>query len=183
MIPSDNQVHALWDKYRLPDKKRLHVTLVSKVALFFAHKLKQKDPHAVINEPLLRASALLHDIDKNAPKLRGEQHPDACVRILEEEGMDEVARLVRTHPLHAIINPEISPKTTEERLLFLADKMVKYEIITVDKRFDLWRSEPLAPEVRAMIEACYPKVKELEYDIFQKLGVKPSSIAQVAQTE
>jgi len=183
MIPSDDQVHALWDKYQLPDKKRLHVTHVCTVALFFAHKLKQKDPHVSINEELLRASALLHDIDKNCEKLPGEQHPDCAVRILQREGMSEVAHLVRTHALHTILDPVLSPKTWEEKLLFLADKMVKYEILTVDKRFDLWRSEPLKPEVRAMIEACYPKVKILEHDICEKLDLHPSDIAQVAQTE
>ncbi|MBI4066383.1 HDIG domain-containing protein, partial [Candidatus Gottesmanbacteria bacterium] len=94
MIPAEDQVMQLWDKYDLPEGKRRHVKLVANVARLLATKLK-------INEPLLTAGALLHDIDKNVPKLPGERHPDAGVRILQEEGMGEVASLVKTHPLHA----------------------------------------------------------------------------------
>lgn len=159
MIPTEEQAKALWDKYHLPEEKRLHVTLVLSVAITFARKIQN------VNIPLLRAAALLHDIDKTVPKLPGEQHPDTAVRILKKEGMDEVAGVVKTHSLHAILVPSIAPKTIEEKLLYLADKMVKYEIIGVDKRFTLWRSEDLPFEAIRILDKAYPKVKELEKEV------------------
>ena len=174
MIPTEEQAKALWDKYHLPEQKRIHVALVAKVAMFLADKLKEP-----INKPLLLAAALLHDIDKAIPKLPGEKHPDTAVRILKEEGTPEVAHLVRTHPLHAILNPAIAPKTWEEKLLYLADKMVKYEVITVDERFRLWNDEHLPPESQKELDAAYPKVKVLEKEIFSLIHMQPEQLQKL----
>jgi HD superfamily phosphodiesterase len=180
MIPSRNQVKALWEKYALPKEKQTHVTLVARVALFLAGEYKKKNPQCSINVDLLRAAALTHDIDKNAPKLPGEKHPDACVRILREELMGEVARIVKTHPLHTIVSPVHQPKTIEEKLLFLADKMVKYEIITVDRRFELWRNEDLPEEGKQLLTESYPLVKKLEKEILTSIGIQPDDVAKLA---
>jgi HD superfamily phosphodiesterase len=133
-----------------------------------------------IHIPLLEAAALLHDIDKSVPKLTGEEHPDTAVRLLREEGMDEVAEAVKTHPLHAILNSMTAPATREEKLLFLADKMVKYEILTVDRRFALWRKEDLSKEARATLDLSYPEVKHLEAEVFARIGILPEQVAKLA---
>jgi len=169
MIPDQAQAKQLWDKYALPEGKRRHVELVAKVAKFLATKLN-------INDKLLIAAALLHDIDKNIPKLPGEQHPDAGVRILRQEGMGEVAAIVKTHPLHAILDPAITPKTWEEKLLFLADKMVKQDVIGVDARFRLWNDEHLPKGQQTILDAAYPKVKELEKEVFDLIAANPKRI-------
>jgi uncharacterized protein len=181
MIPTDDQINALWDTYHLPPEKRTHVTLVAQVACFLAEQYQKYQKDVRINIPLIRASALLHDIDKNVHKNPGEQHPDAAVRILMEEGYEEVARMVKTHPLHAICDPAIMPSTIEEKLLFLADKMVKYEIITVDKRFELWKKEDVPSKVMSLLNGAYPKVKELEHEIFSIIGIDPNNIAHLAK--
>lgn len=170
MIPNEQEAKALWDKYHLPENKRVHVELVAKVAMFFAKQITKRNGQETINNKLLLAGALLHDIDKAIEKLPGEKHPDTAVRILREEGMEEVAALVKTHPLHAILDPKICPQTREEKCLYLADKMVKYEIITVDKRFDLWRAEGLPDDARRTLKEAYPKVKALEKEIMVYLG-------------
>lgn len=176
MIPTKAQAKALWDTYNLPERKRIHVSLVARVALFLAEQLKIKIINVTINEPLLTAGAFLHDIDKFIPRLPGEHHPDTGVRILREEGMEEVAELVNTHSLHTILDPAISPKTWEEKLLFLADKIVKDDIITVDERFRLWNDEHLSTHEQKILDASYPKVKALEKEIFDKIGIDPSDI-------
>lgn len=187
MIPTEDQCKKTWEKYQLPGYKRKHVMLVVRVAKFLAEQLKIKTLNLPrrqagfkIDEQLLIAGALLHDLDKAVPRLPDEQHPDTAVRILEEEGMKEVAELVKTHSLHAILDPAICPKTWEEKLLYLADKMVKQEIITVDKRFALWNDEHLHAEAQAILDGAYPKVKVLEKEIFDKIGLKPEDIAKLA---
>lgn len=173
MIPTEDQCKQLWDKYHLPETKRLHVSLVAKVALFFAQKFQ-------VDISLLRAAALLHDIDKAVPRLPGEIHPDTAVRVLQEEGMGEVAAMVKTHSLHAIVDPAISPKSWEEKLLYLADKMVKYDIITVDERFALWRNEQLSADAKAVLDKSYPLVKKLEKEVMGLLGLNPEDVAKFA---
>jgi putative nucleotidyltransferase with HDIG domain len=180
MIPTDDQINALWDIYHVPQQKRQHLMLVGRVALFLAKKIKEKTSQSV-DEKLLHAAALLHDIDKAVPPMPGERHPDTAVRIVESEGMDEVARLVRKHPLHAICDPDLAPSSWEEKLLYLSDKMVKYEIITVDKRFDLWRAEKDMPsEGKQVLEKSYPLVKKLEKEILDLIGIQPADVAKLA---
>lgn len=170
MIPTEQQAKALWDIYQLPQNKRLHCTLVAQVTMGLARECQMLNAKCQINKKLLIAAALLHDIDKNAPKLPGEEHPDAAVRILKEEDMGEVAALVATHPLHAILDPSLAPKTWEEKILFLADKMVKHEIVGVDRRFALWNAEHLPAREQAILDTAYPKVKALEKELAKLAG-------------
>jgi len=175
MIPTKNQAKALWEKYRLPQQKRIHVSRVAHVAMFLATKIP-------VNMKLLLAAALLHDIDKAAPRFPGERHPDTAVRILREEGMGEVADVVLTHPLHAILDPAITPKTWEQKLLYLSDKMVKYDIVGVDRRFALWNAEHLPPEEQKILDLSYPKVKELEQEVFRLARISFDDILKAEVT-
>lgn len=179
MIPTNDQIMALWDTHALPDYKRVHMHLVCRVAIFFAEQLHAK-AGITINTDLLSAAALLHDIDKAIPRVGSEHHPDTGVRILREAGMSEVADVVKTHPVHAILDQNISPKTWEEKILFLADKMVKLEIIDVDRRFALWRAESLPSEAQHMLNLSYPLVKKLEKEICELAGIEAGNLAQLA---
>jgi len=182
MIPTATQIASLWDLHTLPEIKRNHSRLVSRVAVWFARRLIAEEEGIRIHIPLLEAAALLHDIDKAVQKLPHEHHPDAGVRILTNAGFAEVADLVRTHPLHAILDQNIAPKTIEQKLLYLSDKMVKHTIITVDERFALWRNEKLPPEAVEILDASYPKVKELESGICARLHIIPADVAKLANT-
>ena len=176
MIPTLDRIHTLWSIYKLPDNKRIHCSKVASVCRFIADQYGKSG--IPIQTELLLAGALLHDIDKNVLKKSGEQHPDAAVRILKHEGMDEVAHLVTTHPLHAIMDPSISPKTLEEKILFLSDKMVKYEVLTVDKRFALWQKERLPRQEREILRKSYPFVKALERQIFSEIQTDSQKVIQ-----
>lgn len=171
MIPTPKQVKLLFDKYNLPSLKRIHVEEVAKLAKYLANKFKIQNSKIKINEELIEAAALLHDIDKNAPKITGERHPDAAVRILNELGFAEVAEVVKKHSLHCILDPQLEPKTWEEKIVYLADKMVKYEVIGVDHRFKLWYKENLPEAAVSVLNASYPKVKILEQEIFSLAGL------------
>ena len=179
MIPSIDTCYKLWDKYKLSEKKRIHVQLVAQTALYFSYCL-QKHKGIVINIALLEAGALLHDIDKNIEYLPTETHPQTGVRILRNEGYEEVAELIKNHSVQNIENEQTAPKTWEEKLLFLADKMVKQDIITVDERFDLWlEDEYMSQEQKTMLRRVYPHVKSLEYDICSLIGVLPGNMQQL----
>ena len=156
MIPDEGQAKVLWEKYHVPAQKRVHLALVARVAMILAQTIP-------VNKKLLLDGALLHDIDKAV----GGKHPERAVVILEEEGMNEVAEIVKTHSLHSILDPVSSPKTWEQKLLYLSDKMVKYDIVGVDKRFALWNAEHLPQKDQKMLDACYPKVKQLEQEVFK----------------
>lgn len=174
MIPDETDVTTVWNAYHLPAQKRIHCQLVCDVSRVIGSALRKKGIHS--HTGLVEASALLHDIDKSVQKLPGERHPDAAVRLLQKEGMEEVASVVRTHPLHAILDPAIKPKTIEQKIVYLSDKMVKYAFIGVDERFRLWRGEEMGKEERDILEAAYPKVKELEKELLEKAGLTDQDI-------
>jgi len=174
MIPSYQEAVLLWERYALPQKKQLHCTLVTKLALYIASAYQ--DHGIKVNTNLLRAAALLHDIDKRVSGNKEERHPDTAVRMLQELHMEEVAALVKTHPLHAILDHTIYPTALEGKILFLSDKMVKYEIVGVDERFALWQKESLSQEERSVLEHAYPKVKQLEQEVLGSIGLTEEQV-------
>jgi len=179
MIPSDAQIAKLWDTYDLPPRKRIHSSLVARLADFIAENVREKNPELEVNTGSIHAAAMLHDIDKNVPKKEGETHPDASVRILKENGMEEIAHIVSTHPLHAVLDPSLCPRTIEEKIVFGADKMVKYDIIGIDARFDLWRNEALPPEQQTIVTDAFPLVVSLIHELEQVSGVDLSDIEKL----
>jgi len=181
MIPDEKIIHALWDTYHFPQNKQMHSEMVARVALTLAKKWKQQDASITIDVNLLLAAVLLHDIDKNIEKLEGELHPDASVRILKKEGMGEVAEVIRTHPLHMICKDITAPKTIEQQLLFLADKMTKYECIGIDKRFLIWREEDYDEESQIILDTAYPKVVKLRDKILVSAGITEEELIQLVK--
>lgn len=179
MIPNRAQCLLLFDRYELPSQKKIHVEAVTELALFFAKYAKEKE--ITVDEKLLQASSLLHDIDKMIPKKEGERHPDTAVRVLTELGFPEVAGVVAKHSLHHILRPETAPTSWEEKLLYLSDKMTKYEVIGVDHRFKLWYKENLSPDAVAELNAAYPKVKVLEKEVYERLGISFADLEKELQ--
>ena len=181
MIPDKKTIQALWDTYAFPSQKRIHSEMVGKVVLFIAKKIKFQNSNFKINEHLLLAAALLHDIDKNIEKLPGEHHPDAGVRILKQEGMDEIAEVIRTHPLHMILNKKAGPKTIEQQILFIADKMTKYECIGIEKRFLMWKKDDYDEESQAILDTAYPKVVRLRDEILGSAGISEEELIRLTK--
>jgi len=179
MVPTYTEAVELWKTYNLPENKQRHSLHVAKLALYIASQLQKKQ--ITIQTNTLLIAALLHDIDKNIPQRVGEKHPDTGVRILTEIGMPEIAHIVKTHPLHAICDDRIIPRTWEEKILFLSDKMVKYDIITVEERFSLWQQEELPKKEQELLISAFPKVKELEQFVCTTLGLTPTEVIQFAK--
>lgn len=179
MIPDEYTIVDLWNLYDLPESKRNHSRLVARVALYFAQRVSNAISVS-IDTALLYAGAMLHDLDKNIKKEKGEHHPDTGVRVLGEKGFGEVADLIKMHSLPSILNQTMALKTWEEKLLFLSDKMVKHEVITVDERFRLWRKESLPQDTVIMLDATYPLVKALEKEVFTIIGITAKDVASLA---
>lgn len=178
-MPTNLQINELWKVHGLPHNKQLHCTLVARVSVWFARRLMDVRSDVHIDIALLTAAALLHDIDKMARKKKGEHHPDAGVRILRKAGFPQVADLIRTHPLHSILDQTISPTTWEQKILYLSDKMIKHTVITVDERFALWREESLPEDAVRVLDMTYPKVKALESELCALIRVDPKDIASL----
>lgn len=175
MIPSYEECLNLLSKYSFPKEKIKHVRLVAGIAKYFAQKITEKRPGVIINSRLLEAASLLHDIDKNIPKREGEKHPMTGARILTSEGCGEVSEVVLKHDIESFLDTKRSPKTWEEKILVLADKMAKNEIVTVGERYKLWYEENIA-EQNKILDETYPFMKKLETFVFGIIGMTSDEV-------
>lgn len=141
MIPNDIEIRHLHQKYAWDDGLMrdvvAHCEITADIALWC---VKTKDLQ--VDEPLLRAGCLLHDIGsyiflaaKDTKRSIYPQHAIFGSAILREEGIDErICEMVKTHVLlglskgevqeHTLALPHKSfePQSIEARLLCYADR-------------------------------------------------------------
>lgn len=109
-----------------------HCRKVAKLSVFLAKQLNEAGCR--LDQDLIEAAALLHDLAKGKPN-----HAAEGARILGEMGYPDVARIVAVH-MDITVAKEESVGAAE--VLYLADKMTsRNRYITVEKRF--------APRIRA----------------------------------
>lgn len=80
--------------------------------------------------PLLtHRGGLLHDLAKLEALQRPAEHRighgELAARILTDIGQPALAEIARRHPLFAIDRPDTAPRTWEQKLVYLADKLVE----------------------------------------------------------
>ena len=166
-IPSREQALELLQKHDVPENIVGHSKQVAKVATFLAEKIKEQGEQ--VNVPLVDAAALLHDIGKHIGLNTGKSHADEGAKILEKEGLPEIAKIAEEHRLHYILETPLS--SLESKIVYYADKRVRYDkVVSLGERFDylLERYGSIKPRFRETILKCRPLVEELEKELFGK---------------
>ena len=132
---------------------------VAQVAYRLALWLHQAG-HSV--DPLLAHRAgFLHDLDKEQTRQVHSQHGLQSGMHLRRRGYLQLARIVAHHRPDAIIDPELQPRTWEERLVYYADKLLEGDrLVTLAQRIASLRSR--YPQSENLIDLCEPKVHEME---------------------
>jgi tRNA threonylcarbamoyladenosine biosynthesis protein TsaE len=156
-MPSVEQIAAWQEEVSLPMHIRNHCAVVAEVAVQCAENLLQRG--ILVRKETLRRAALLHDLfrfvdfhprgstvdfpitadaletwDRWKARYSGQKHEAACANFLQEKGFLAIGRIVRTHGLTL---PSPPKTTTEQQLLFYADKRVRNdEVVTLAERFE-----------------------------------------------
>jgi len=129
MIPSEKECMEILKEKNVPDNVIAHSIAVKDVAEEIADNIIKKGKK--VNKNLIIAAALLHDI----ARAKYGDHTIEGVKELEKLGLHEVAEVSGTHSLHLIEQHE--PKTTEQKILFYADKVAKHgKKVTLEERFE-----------------------------------------------
>lgn len=172
-IPPRKQAFELLKKYSVPGHIVAHSEQVAKIAVFLGEKISKSGES--VNLPLVEAAALLHDIAKKIsiddPSKR---HVPGAVKILEKEGLLEIAQIAGEHGLSHILEGHFS--SLESKLVYYADKRVRHcSLVSLEERFEylLERYSLVKPGVRETILACKPKVFELEKELLGKAKLGP----------
>lgn len=172
-IPSYGECMALLSKYEMPEKIIAHCIKVSKIAVFVAELIKKRG--GTVNIELVRAGALLHDIDKIIEiKNKSGRHGAMAREILEKEGYPKVAKIAENHVLHKIIT-EGANFSLEEKIVFYADKRVKHDkIVLLDERFEYLRER--YPHHLENVNRAEPLTKNLEKELMDAAGIRADEI-------
>lgn len=170
MIPTREEALEILENSNLSEGIIRHSMAVNKVANYLAGKLAEKGEK--IDLQLVDAASILHDIDKLIVT-SGESHGKEGERILCEKGMPEVGKIVGKHGLGNILK-EGELSRWEDKIVWYADKRVNHDkIVSLDGRFAYLRKTygHISEELSEIIENSYPKAKELENEIFNRLDV------------
>ncbi|MCX8189643.1 MAG: HDIG domain-containing protein [Candidatus Diapherotrites archaeon] len=172
LVPSEEECLKLLKLQNVPENIIRHSIKVKELAIEICNSLK--DRGIKINEKLVVAGALLHDLDK-AETLDSEKkgHGKVAAEELEKLGMKSVSEIVRKHLLENILYGEL--KTIEEKIIFYADKRVQDDkLVSLDERFKYFKERYGLKDSSIMKIICesYPKVVELEKEL---IGWRKSS--------
>jgi molybdenum cofactor cytidylyltransferase len=127
-IPTDEECEViLTDICRVDPARRRHCFKVAEVADRISQALIEAGK--TLDEGLVRASAILHDIVKEKP-----QHDIAGGQLLYQMGFEKVGRIVA---VHTFLLSELTENYLEAQVVYLADKFVQGDkLVTLDARFD-----------------------------------------------
>ncbi|MGN1019397.1 MAG: histidine phosphatase family protein [Aristaeellaceae bacterium] len=147
-VPPDADIRRWHRRQETPEQVVAHEEAVTRRAL-----LLSEQSGAPVNQPLLRAACLLHDLCRTA----GRSHPAEAANALRAEGYPALADIVaRHHDLGDAPCPEAE-------LLYLADKLTGgTEPVTLEERFRRAREKCRTPEALAAWQARYDQALALE---------------------
>ncbi|HPZ43716.1 MAG TPA: NTP transferase domain-containing protein [Bacillota bacterium] len=125
-IPTLDECRQILREARVSEEVKEHCSMVAAIASKLAAWLNRAG--AGLNEDLILAGALLHDIARSEP-----DHPRAGARLLVAMGYPSVAEVVG---MHMDIEVDESHPISEAEVVFLADKMVEgKDIVSFKARF------------------------------------------------
>ncbi|NLJ60618.1 MAG: HD domain-containing protein [Firmicutes bacterium] len=155
--------------YDLPEGIIAHSVKVAYIAEFVASRLRASG--CPVNISNVVAGALLHDVGKSKVHRRQKavNHAEASAEIVTQEGLEELAPVVSSHILDAIISENDPPLTWEQKIVFYADKIVTHKLVSLEERFsDL--SERRG-DIKHLLDAAYKPTKALEADVLGSAGI------------
>jgi len=173
-IPSRDECYQLIREMNMLEHIAVHSLQVSRVAALLASGLRKRGNG--LNEKLVQASALLHDITKARSFKTGELHSDTGCRYLTDRGYPEVGDIVRQHVRLDVYFESDSP--TEAEIVNYADKRVLHDkIVPLQERMEyILQRYGSSPDSRSRLERLWHKSKLQETRIFVDLPFAPSRI-------
>jgi beta-phosphoglucomutase-like phosphatase (HAD superfamily) len=166
-----------WMRARaLPHTLLLHSHSVAAAAYLMAIWLRKKSE--AVDPVLAHRGGLLHDLAKVPPPGAGHSttnHGEAAARLLSTFGQPELAQMARRHMLFSPIDPQDSPQTWEEKLVYFADKLVEGSgVVTFEERLQaLSRRYHMEDN---LMEKIGPALETLQAEICHAMHLPPQDL-------
>jgi HD superfamily phosphodiesterase len=166
---------GFFKRYRYPDWLETHSRVVGAIAkaLVAARRggASKIDPDAVI------LAAYLHDIGRS-PLLAGDprDHNILSGLVLAAEGLDPCVQLARRHAIYTVLDPELTPRTAEEKLVYVADRRGGQIVEPLEERAR--ETARRNPKYAAEIAQAIPLAKAIEREVFVDVSFGPEELAE-----
>ncbi len=123
------------------------------------------DFHTASGPPMVQESPQERSVwDAWKKRFAGLRHEAACAQFLHEQGFDALADVVSVHGLHL---PSPERRTTEQKILFYADKRVRGdEMVTLEERFHDFRARYTNGNRTPENDQWFAEAKRVEEELF-----------------
>ena len=175
MTKLSTKAESFFARYRYPAWLRAHSLVVGGIAeaLVAARRpgATKIDPEVVV------LAAYLHDIGRS-PLLAGDarDHNILSALVLAAEGHEPCSELVRRHAIYTVLDPELVPRTAEEKLVYVADRRGGQTVESLEVRArDTARRNPKYAEG---IAQAIPIAQAIEREVFADVLFAPEERAE-----
>ncbi len=173
-LSTEARAAGFFDRYEYPEWLRTHSLTVGRVAGALARAHAQGG--AAIDAESVALAGYLHDIGRS-PRYGDERgHSVRSAAIVREEGLPELAELVRRHPVYAALDPDFAPRDLAERIVYYADRRSGQTVVTLEERIrgQVLRHPQYADLQAVQLEAA----RAIERLIFADLPFGPGELAE-----
>jgi len=178
-LPGWNQTQGWLVEQQVPANLILHVQNVASIAYQLALWLRAAGEKV---DPLLaHRGGMLHDLAKvNTLHKSSINHGEAAARILEDRGHPALAEIARRHILTHVLDDKLAPRTWEEKVVFLADKLSEgSRLVTLDQRINALSQR--YSRFSAGIQSCLPALRKLQREICARMRVPEAELTDRLQ--
>jgi 5'-deoxynucleotidase YfbR-like HD superfamily hydrolase len=165
---------GFFERYRYPDWLVAHSRVVGAIAEVLVAGRRRGAPK--IDADAVVLAAYLHDIGRS-PLLDGDarDHNIRSGLVLAAEGERACVELARRHAIYTVLDPELAPRTAEEKLVYVADRRGGQSVESLQERArDTARRNP---EYAADIERAIPLAQAIEREVFRDVSFAPDELA------
>ena len=178
MIPTVKECFQIMEKYEMLENIRAHSVVVEKVANLIGKGLIHVGVDLTIER--ITAGALLHDIGKSLCLNTGSDHAVIGEEICVQNGLEEIAEIVREHITLQSYQP--GGAICEKEIIYYADKRVNHDsVVSLEDRlaYLLQRYGKndgfLCSRIRENFDLC----KEVESRLFKGLFFRPEALGEM----
>ena len=169
------QALDLFERYAYPGWLERHSLVVGRIAWAFGQGLVAAGRD--LDVAAVTLAGYLHDLGRS-PLFAddGREHNELSALTLVAEGLPELAELARRHPVYSVLDPDLAPRTLEEKVVFYADRRGGQSVVSLEERID----EQIAryPEYAESAGRALPRIREIERELFAILPFGPDALAE-----
>src|SRR5260370_41286318 len=121
MTELSTTAERFFERYAFPYWLREHSRLVATIAETLARARAAAGD--AVDVDIVTLASFLHDIGKS-PLVAGDarQHNELSALILAAEGLPKCVEPARRHPIYSVLDASTTPRTLDEKIVFLADR-------------------------------------------------------------